>query len=113
MAKNKKITQEEKLNEFLKEFNKDLAKAINEDIIDLLSQTALSIKGPLVENPVIQINVSKNGDKLIAFLREKNDQELSKTYLEIDLLATNYPKNSLIKKELDKFKKQLSKINKK
>ncbi len=105
------ISKEERIEEFLKTFTGELAQSINDDILNFYKESALIMRGPLIKEPIIQINVSKDGTKLIAILKEKTDENLERTYVEIDLLSDLYPKGTTTKKILSKYKKELKKIN--
>ena len=121
MAKNKKklneenikLTKKEKqLSAFLQKFTIEIAKSINSDMISEFQKLALTIKGPLMKSPTIQINVSDDLKNLTAIWREADDTELKKSYIEIDLLSDKYPKTSSTKKLLKKYKKNLKTIEK-
>ncbi len=111
--KSNKNPREAEIKAILQEFDKDLATAISQDIKAFLEGSALSIKGPILKEPTIQINLSDDFEKLTAILRETTDKELEKTYFEIDLLSDGYPKNSNTRKLLDKVQKKVKKITKK
>ncbi len=110
---NKMSEQKEKeIRSILEEFDKELATSISADIKTFLEGSALHIKGQILKEPTIQINLSDDYTKLTAILRETQDVNLEKTYFEIDLLSEKYPKNSKTRKTLEKIQKKIKKVAK-
>lgn len=107
MSKNEKKQYE--IEKILKEFDKNVSTFISEDIRAILKKSGLTIKGAILKDPTIQINLSDDFLQLTATLRETEDLEMKKTYFEIDLLSSDYPKSSEVKKVVDKLKKHLKK----
>ena len=111
MAKKVEKSKSELAQEILNKFDKELSTLIAQDIKEFFKNFAIDVKGSILKEPTIQINLSKDYDKLIIIFRETSDINLEKTFFEIDFMEQKFPKNSKSDKLIQKIKKEFKKLN--
>ncbi len=101
-----------KINQIIASFTQEDADELRQEILNLMEENSLSIRGEIWVDPALQFSFSKDGTELKAILRDANDKELKKTFLEVNLLdgKFHFDKNSNLRKKLADIKKQIKKF---
>ncbi len=112
VKKDNKDNNLDKINQIVASFTQEDADELRQELLTWMETNSVSLQGEIWGDPAMQFCFSKDGSELKAILRDANDKELKKTFLEVNLLDGKFQfnKNSNLRKKLLDIKKQIKKF---